>query len=123
MGQDLKHKRRDEAVAEQSDFFGFGIHRLFPPERGCYGAARLASTQVLCVASAGHEKLRQSAQRRPSGAREGGQPRRCMRSFAKRKRCAATQPAVSIMVRALATKSRAEGGRVKGTSAAASAAA
>src|SRR5438034_4941067 len=98
MGQDLKHKRRDEAVAEQSDLFGFGIHRLFPPERGCYGAARMRSTQEFCVSPDGSEKLRQSAERRPAGARDGGQPRRCMRSFAKRKRCAATQPAVSIMV-------------------------
>ena len=74
--------------------------------------------QKLCGDAQAGGAAGRSAARRPSGARNAGQPSRWMRRSANRKRWAAIQPMDCSMCRALATKFGAGVGAVNAASAA-----
>ena len=77
-GQSFEHQRGDQAVAEQGEFFGFGIH-----ERTIRGATGLAPCKC-CVGTVRRKGTRgRSAARRPSGARKRGPAQQVGAQFGK----------------------------------------
>jgi len=117
-GQRLEHERRNYAEAEQGDFFGLGIHAddLLSQKHKAEGNA--GSRQKLCVRPQAGGATGRSAATRPSGARNAGQPNRCNRRSANRKRWAAIQPIDCSMCKARTTKLDATTGAVNAASAA-----
>jgi hypothetical protein len=75
-GQRFQHERRDQSIAEQGDFFGFGIHEedLLSQKHKAEGVA--GSMQKLCGGTQAGGAAGRSAAQRPSGARNAGQPNR-----------------------------------------------
>ena len=91
-GSDSKHQRGDQPVAEQGDFFGFGIHAESPCAR-TIRRERACTMQMLCVDAQVGGNAGRSAVAPPVAERENaGQPNRWARSWENRKRWAAIQP-------------------------------
>src|SRR5260370_15141115 len=85
-GQRFQHQRRDQAIPEERDFFGFVVHGVFFSWRSAYGGRLRGSMQMVCGEAQEGAAAEETAARRPSGARPSGQPNRWQRTPPNRKR-------------------------------------